>query len=481
MNYILKAAIAAFFFTISFLGNSQSVKFSSTVVDFGRHNLWNNPFQSIELTNISAKPIAILRVSADRGVWYDYTRQFIKPGETVEISFAYYTEKTGVFAVPIQLYISSEMEPITIQMKGQIKGFEFDALTACPTWNKPESKPMEYERNILVLDDETGLPIKNASIELIQRRDVVGFWKTPSRGLVQFNSPNGMYSIRIQAVDYIMMQEGLSLDPTSTNLVYRLKKTVIEKPIIAIVENEKEKPIKIETEQSTIIVPPKEAPILEVVENNVPENQSVSEDLTNTLDPLSTNSTLPIEEFKPNNIIFLLDVSSSMNTPLRFPLLKRSLLELSSVMRSSDKVSLITFASSSKVLLTGMAGSQHDTLYQTINNLRPSGSTNGVKGLATAYEWAEKLFINDGNNVVILATDGAFRIVDKELNAEELVITNANKGIKLSVVGLGSDEAALTNLREIAQKGKGEYFKMSEQESSQQALINIIKSLSRRK
>lgn len=476
MHTFYKAALAAFFFILCNFSFAQTVRFSSKVVDFGSHSLWNNPYQAIELTNIHSKPIAILRVSGPRGVWYDYTRQYIKPGETVEISLAYYTEEKGAFSTHIDIYISSEMEPSKITLKGNIKGFAFDALTACPTWNKPESKPMEYDHSILVLDSITNEPIKGANITLSFRNEAIGYWKTPSAGKVVASVPAGLYAVNIQAIGYLPIQEGVSLELGGSNLVYKLRReNRVLTQVSTQIQNQTPLPV---TEPKPNFRPHKEI-ITPSEEKDSTETVAISQE-NKPVDPFASNATLPLEEFKPNNIIFLLDVSSSMNSPARFPLLKQSLLELSGVMRSSDRISVITFTSNSKILLTNIPGYQQDTLFQTFNKLRASGSTNGIKGLETAYSLAQSSFIPDGNNVVILATDGGFRVVEKEINAEEMVKTNAQKGIKLSIVGLGSDVASLENLQTIAAKGNGEYYRMSPSEASNNALIDIIKKLSRR-
>lgn len=485
MKLLLKAALAAFFFATN-ICFAQSVKLNSKSLDFGSHNLWNSPYLALELTNISNKSIAILRVSAARGVWYDYPRQYVKPGETVEISFTYYTDIKGAFSENIDIYVSSEMKPIQINLKGNIKGFAFDALTACPAWNKPESKPMEYDHTIQVIDDITNQPIKGVSIAVLQRNEAIGFWKTPSSGKVNMSIPAGLFGIQIKALGYIGIEEGLTLEMGGTQKVYRLKRENLPLAQVEISQNNLQKIPKDEKEVELAEFKP--LPL-----DTLAEEMEYYDDILDTIqigepsillsdnDPYWTNSVLPIEEYKPNNIIFLLDVSSSMNTPARFPLLKQSLLELSGVMRSSDRISVITFTSNSKILLTNIPGYQQDTLYQIFNKLRASGSTNGIKGLETAYKMAQENFISDGNNVVILATDGVFRIVEKNVNAEDLVKTYAKKGIKLSIVGLGSDAAALENLKNVAERGEGEFYRMSPQEESSNALIDIIKKLSRRK
>ncbi|MBL0911398.1 MAG: VWA domain-containing protein [Bacteroidia bacterium] len=461
-------AAAAALLLLSFTAplRAQNIKLSSQEIDYGKHIAWDNPAGFIEIQNTGSRSMAVLRVDAPRGIWYDYPKTYIEPGRTAEITFIYYTEEAGSFALPVKIYVSLEPEPIQVMLKGNIRGFASNALTACPVWQKPESKPLEFDRSFLVLDDETGKPISMSLITIYQRGELLGVLKTGRNGTAQTSIPGGMYGSRVEAQGYIPVDSALSFRAGTQEIIYRLRKETLPEPILAEVPDTLPRQVP-ETPRK-----PEQVPVTV---------QPISADTSWKTDPLASNDVLPFNEYKSNNIVFLLDVSSSMNGPARMPLLKLALLELAGVLRRSDRVSFVTFSTQSKVVASNITGSDRDTVVSIINAIRGSGSTNGVKGLQTAYELARKNFIPDGNNTVLLATDGIFKMVDSDINGQKLVKDMQQEGITLSVMALGTSMDALKNLEAIAVEGGGTFTRIRDPAQAPQVLIQSVQQQSRRK
>ena len=164
------------------------------------------------------------------------------------------------------------------------------------------------------------------------------------------------------------------------------------------------------------------------------------------------------EEVPPSNLVFLLDVSGSMNTPNKLPLLKKSFSILTSNLKSTDTVSIVVYAGASGVVLDGTKGNDEATINHALSLLEAGGSTAGAEGIESAYELAQKHFIKGGNNRVILATDGDFNVgpsSDEELI--RLIETKRDQGIFLSVLGLGMGNYKDSKLEGLADKGNGNY------------------------
>lgn len=181
-----------------------------------------------------------------------------------------------------------------------------------------------------------------------------------------------------------------------------------------------------------------------------------------------------LEDQPPLNLVYLLDVSGSMSSELKLPLLKRGFRMLTRLLRPEDRVSIVTYAGANRVVLEGASGKEQKKIDQALADLESGGSTNGAGGIQKAYELAQKHFIKGGSNRVLLATDGDFNVGLSE--TQELVDFIAQKrdtGVFLSVYGYGTawdgggyrDEVG----EQLADNGNGIYFYIDGEEETRRA------------
>ena len=165
-----------------------------------------------------------------------------------------------------------------------------------------------------------------------------------------------------------------------------------------------------------------------------------------------------IEEQTANNLVFLIDVSGSMNSADKLPLLKTAFSYLVDQLNENDTVSIVTYAGSERVVLEGTSGNKKEIILNAINNLTSGGSTNGETGIVKAYEIAEANFKPDGNNRIIIASDGDLNVgISNPEQLEKLVEEKRKSGVFLSVLGFGSGNFRDDNMSAIAQTGNGVY------------------------
>jgi Ca-activated chloride channel family protein len=160
----------------------------------------------------------------------------------------------------------------------------------------------------------------------------------------------------------------------------------------------------------------------------------------------------------PSNLVFLIDVSGSMNVPNKLPLLKSALGLLVNELRPEDKVAIVVYAGSAGLVLESTPGNRKEAIMRAIDRLEAGGSTAGGAGLRLAYYEASKNFIKGGNNRIILATDGDFNVGESSNGGmERLVEENRDRGVFITVLGFGMGNIKDDKMEIIADKGNGNY------------------------
>jgi Ca-activated chloride channel homolog len=168
--------------------------------------------------------------------------------------------------------------------------------------------------------------------------------------------------------------------------------------------------------------------------------------------------TLPTDDLPPSNLVFLIDVSGSMNEPAKLPLVKASLKLLTDQLREQDKVSLVVYAGAAGIVLPPTSGADKMKIKTAIDNLSAGGSTAGGAGIQLAYQTATANFIQGGNNRVILCTDGDFNVgVSSDDELETLIEKERESGIFLSVLGYGTGNYQDAKMQKLADKGNGNH------------------------
>ncbi len=167
---------------------------------------------------------------------------------------------------------------------------------------------------------------------------------------------------------------------------------------------------------------------------------------------------LPKAQMPPSNLVFLLDVSGSMSAQNKLPLLKKAFKLLVQQLRQEDKVSIVVYAGASGLVLSPTSGSDKHKIISALDKLKSGGSTAGAAGINLAYQTAESTFIKNGNNRIILATDGDFNVgTSGNAALVKLIEEKRKSGVSLSILGFGMGNYKDGKMEQIANNGNGNY------------------------
>ncbi len=167
---------------------------------------------------------------------------------------------------------------------------------------------------------------------------------------------------------------------------------------------------------------------------------------------------IDLSQRRPMNLVFLIDTSGSMDDYDKLPLVQQAFSILTESLSPSDRISIVTYAGSDKVVLEGADGNDGFRIREAINSLSAGGATAGAAGITTAYQIAEKYFIEGGNNHILLATDGDLNVgLSSESALKQLVEEKRENGVFLSVLGFGTGNIKDNKMETLADNGNGSY------------------------
>ena len=182
---------------------------------------------------------------------------------------------------------------------------------------------------------------------------------------------------------------------------------------------------------------------------------------------------IPTDNLPASNLVFLIDVSGSMRSSNKLPLVKASLKMLVEQLREQDKISLVVYAGAAGLVLPPTSGAEKTKIKDAIDKLRAGGSTAGGAGIKLAYKTAEENFMKNGNNRVILCTDGDFNVGESSDDAMERLIEDERKsGVFLTVLGYGMGNYQDAKMQKLADKGNGNHAYIDGISEAKKVLVN---------
>jgi Ca-activated chloride channel family protein len=180
-----------------------------------------------------------------------------------------------------------------------------------------------------------------------------------------------------------------------------------------------------------------------------------------------------LDEVPARNLVFLLDVSGSMQPADKLPLVRTAMRMLVDTLTARDRIAIVVYAGASGIVLPSTSGAHKERIHEAIGRLEAGGSTNGAEGITLAYQVAQEQFVKGGINRVILATDGDFNVgVTNQGDLTRLIEAKRASGIYLSVLGVGTGNVKDSTMEKLADRGNGNYAYLDSLHEARKVLVN---------
>jgi len=475
-----------------------NISLNTDVHDFGDILEGNPRVADFILTNTGTEEVFMLRADVPENCVYRYSAPKVLPGQTTTIRIKINPTHMGSFRENINVFTSASGKSFKLYLTGNVKFVDHSGDLSCPDFNQPvEEKQVNQDFTVQVIDRATSKPISNARVSFEPNPNIIPFHLTNTDGITKNTLPIDLYDINVDVRDYepssqtIYVGKGITstiflLDklphPHDSTIFAQKPKEQTKEPVREPEQKDESTPKNTDTTKHTPIKDQVIHEIDEVFKPGTKKPPKAPAEKKDSVPVFKENpGELPATTYAPNNIVFLLDISSSMATPERLPLVKIAMKNLLNSLRSIDRVCIVTYASGTNLALESTLVENKAQIATVIDKLVAHGTTDGGKGIREAYRVAAENYIKEGNNQIIIATDGDFNLDKSDEALYRFIKHKAEGGISMSVVGVASIPRALKQMQIIADKGQGSFIHITSKEQAASVLIDEIKARSLKK
>lgn len=460
--------------------------FDKTKHDLGELDVTSIRYADFHIKNNSDKKIYLLSVKKPKNIDprelnYLFDKKFLDPDSSMVLRVHVNPKKKGKFKYVLPVFMSDKLEATNVEITGEIKEMsqEMSAFQACPNFNQSpnEGNPFDFKLTVKVIDKLTREPIERAQVNLIRNGRPHDLWTMDRKGYKSKKSPLGYYYFYATKEGYRHDELGAYVNFKRNVIILELdREQVVEVPVVQpinppVIIDEPVIPVE-EPDTSEI-----EIDITQELEEQI--EKEVEKDTSSiTVIDHPKLSEIPKEEFtedhfKFNNIVFVIDKSGSMKKDGKLDLMKYALNQLTKTLRPADRIGLVSYADDAEIILESTSGSNKAEINGIVEEMRANGLTAGGKGIRMGLKLAYKNFIKDGNNEVIVITDGSFSKDSKDYWKH--IKKYRKKGINVSVVGIKNNTSATKSMKAVSDHGGGDFIPINKLSDAQMNLIKTIR------
>ena len=472
--------IKYFLITIIFLHKftcEAQLVFETTLIDFGELNNDSPKFTDIKITNKGFKKAYILNYKAPREISCLFDSQAAEKDSVLIFRVQPNPKKLGKFNYEIPIYTSDKLEPTILKVFGKLTEEIYDPLAimqACPDFRSTPSKhATDFKLTIKTIDKKTKENLEKTVVYLLQNGEEIGRHVQQHDGKIQVKTPLGFIYFYAKHSGYLPTEKCQYVNITDNIVLLELEKDTA----ITILQNVSSQK---KSRDSLTHLQKKNVEEITTSLSDQLINETFSNQIKNTIPSIET---IPVDQFDIKNfdainVLFVVDISTSMGIGNRMELMKFSLLELSGLLRQEDKMAIVSYATNAQVLLYPTAGNNKTEIQETVKKLKSGGMTAGGEGIKLGCKTMSSSLIH-GKNIIYIITDGAFNKDSK--NYMESIDKYKKLGIQICVIGIQNTPHDALNMRKIAELGGGTYTSIQKLADAKTALIHEIRNQTYRK
>ena len=439
----------------------SQIEFINTPYDIGVVTAAGSDYLDIPIKNISKEKVFIFRTEASKQFEIHYSSKTILPDSTIFMRVLFTPTQKGIIHEKLPIHFSCFDKPIVVEFTGYTENLPTNSSTSCPNFEQQGvNTVVTFDFTVKVVDAETNQLLPESEVKMIKNGMVAELLDTKKKGFAERPLEIGYYYFIASNEAYISNELGAYVNRKNNIITIPLVKKKVEEVFVENVEI-LDPILPEEIEENEVVT----------IEETGPEVKEIVEETEELYPEFS------LKDYRPNNIVFLVDVSSSMNQSGKLDLLKASMIEMTKMLRPVDKITVVSYATRANLILETTPGSDIDSVIKVIQGLTAKGVTAGGKGMELAYSKACNAFISNGNNQIIMATDGLFNSGDE--NVYKMAKMYSKKGVKVSVIGIKNQSSHVQYMEDLAKDGKGNYVNIESYEQAQQTLVNEIKNQSK--
>jgi len=457
MTELLRMFITAAVLATCTMQLSAQLVLETSLRDLGTLTRADERFADYQIRNTGITDEIIFRVEAGRNTVVKMSSKTIAAGATETIRLQYNPEKAGPFNIEARIFASAWQSPRTAVLRGE--ALFADTGIPCPDFSDVPGGALRAFH--ISLRDPDMKPAAGALVRIFREGREVAQTRTDERGEASESLMPGRYLI-VAEID------GVSLDTA-------LYASVVNDHVLLLLDRalpKKVRPPELPAAEETALANEPEPVESRPARPARPDPPAKVTDVSEAT-PAGDNELMPLSKFKQSNVVFLVDVSTSMKHQSRMDLLKIAMTDLLDVLRDVDRFTLISYASETNTLIDATEVLDRAQCADAIAALHPRGSTEGAKAIDKAGKAARKHFLPEGNNQIILATDGAFN--EGARKAEKLVKKYRRSDIATSVLCIRCGQFTTKEMTGLAEAGEGTFIPIESADDAGDRLISEIK------